>query len=255
MTNLKEAFDEVFRPGVPVVFLHAHPDDESFLSAGILSELVLRGRDVIVVYAAASLVAGADKTMIRREEAARACNLLGVKKVLYLPFCEPKYDGMGVATLVGSTLDDVVKSFDRILKSEGPHGQFILVAYDENGGYGNRDHKVVHALGRAYTKGNPDHVARMLEVTIDRDGMKSWLDGAVKRLGEQSLPKLSYWSEKFGLSRDEIGFFHELSDAQLHLKRLALAAHESQVRLDEFPLSLSGEDFRDLFGREYLIET
>lgn len=255
MKNLNESFDSVFPPDVPVVFLHAHPDDESFLSAGILQELASRKRETIIVYAAAAIVDGADKMLIRHNEAAQACRLLGIDRILYLPFCEPKYEGMvGANPLAGAHLDDATRRLHEYIQEGRPQKPFVLVSYDENGGYGNRDHIVVHELGQSYAKKYPDRVSRSLEITLDREGVRSWLDAARSRLEEESLPKLSYWSPIFGSASEDISYAYELPSAQLNLKRRALAAHESQVRHGEFPLSLSKEDFQEFFGREYLRE-
>ncbi|KKT20825.1 MAG: hypothetical protein UW05_C0026G0001, partial [Candidatus Giovannonibacteria bacterium GW2011_GWC2_43_8] len=49
----------------------------------------------------------------------------------------------------------------------------------------------------------------------------------------------------------EINYFYSLNSTQIKLKRKALGKHSSQIKNTEFPLSLTGFDFTELFGREY----
>lgn len=255
MQNIDAYFDAVFPMAIPVVFLHAHPDDESFLSAGIMLELISRKRSIIVVYAAAAAVVGELKTLIRQAEAGKACAVLGIESPIFLPFCEPKYDGKLVTSLAAANVDGVVKELQTALQGKIIGGQCIFVSYDVNGGYGNMDHRKVHAIGNAFASRLAGGVSRLLEVTLNRNAVHTWMLSAKVRLHSASLPKLSYWSDIFGTEDGEIDYFFELSIKQLEQKRRALSAHASQLSPNEFPLSLSPKDFTDFFGREYLRES
>lgn len=251
MIQLRPKLDDVFPPDAVAVFLHAHADDESFLSAGIIAALREAGREVVVVYAATALVEGFERTAVRQAEAEAARAVLGNYEVRYLPFCEPKYTGASARRLVDQSAEDVAKSIEAVAAAALGGRPRVLVSYDENGGYGNRDHIVLHRAGRALLRSESFRTDGFLEVTLSRDSISNWIDEASLRLPESDIPKLSYWSEEFGLEDSEIDLKFELGQNLLLRKRRALAAHVSQMKEGEFPLSLSGEDFRQVFGVEY----
>ena len=252
MINLNNVFDKIFPLNYAVIFFYAHPDDESFLSAGLLSKLVARGRKCIVVFGAAAIVDGQKQTIIRQKEAYNACNILGVTLVLFLKFCEPKYSKEGMLSLTKQKIEIVTKNFFEVLYKNDIQTPFILISYDRNGGYGDKDHKIIYTAGQYFHKKYRNLAPFLFETTINRDKMSKWLDVAKKRLISQSIPKLSYWSSEFGLACEEITHYYQLTEEQLMLKRKALAIHKSQNSQDEFPLSLSSDDFREVFGYEFL---
>lgn len=250
--RLNNIIDVIFPIEYPIVFFHAHPDDESFLSAGLLNELVVRGRKCLVVFGAAAIVDGEERTLVRQKEAHKACKVLGVQSILYLDFCEPKFLDKSIKPLMVQNADDVSESLYRILRENNILNPFILISYDKNGGYGNSDHRVIHAAGRNFLARHKDLVAFLYEVTINSDNIIEWLDSAKTRLELKSMPKLSYWSHDFGSTTAEISYQYNLTQEQFRLKRKALTAHQSQMSKDEFPLSLSDEDFIEVFGSEFL---
>lgn len=252
MNELNLLMNEVFPVRYPVVFFHAHPDDESFLSAGLLNELVTRGRKCVVVFAAAAIVDGQEQTLIRQKEAANACHILGVDLILYLDFCEPKFLKKPALPLVCQKISVVSNNLLTTLNKNNIQNPFILMSYDKNGGYGNKDHKIIHAVGRYFQIKHKNLVASLYEVTLNRDKTLEWLSGAKKRLAPQSMPKLSYWSAKFGLASEEIAYQYELTEKQLKLKCEALTMYKSQISPGEFPLSLTTQDFMEVFGCEFL---
>lgn len=251
MITINPEFEKLFPKDVPVIFLHAHADDESFLSAGIMAELIRTGRTCLALYAAAALVQDQPKTVIRQKENSKACALIGIKDMDYLEFCEPKYFDPDAIRLIEQDPETVCRSLEGKLKKHLIDRPFILVSYDMNGGYGNQDHIIVHKTGRLFKKNNARDVKNLYEVTLRRDGINAWLNEAKLRLEPDSIPKLSYWREDFGLSDAEITHVFELSNEQIFIKKQALAAHQSQNKPHEFPLSLNDTDFREIFGKEF----
>lgn len=243
--------DEIFPPHLGVVFLHAHPDDESFLTAGVLQALCRSGRFVMVVYAAAALVDGFHQTKVRQQEAEAARGLLGDYKVAYLPFCEPKYSVGVPRRLVEVSPGGIARCLTDVVVGAVGSRATCLVSYDRNGGYGNPDHRQLHKAARLAVKRGWMSCHELLEVTICRLAVQRWLVDAAARLPPKDRPKLQYWSSNFGLEEEDIHSSYQLSDDELIRKRLALTAHASQISPNEFPLSLSEPDFRDVFGREY----
>ncbi|MFH1472924.1 MAG: PIG-L family deacetylase [bacterium] len=252
MNNLISKFDDIFPPGITVVFLHAHPDDESFLSAGLIQEMVKRGRECIIVYSSAALISGNSNTKIRQNEATRSCRLLGVKEVVYLEFCEPKYTSLDAIPLADQSPQKVCESFFSIINKHKISTPFILVSYDKNGGYGNLDHKITNNGAVTFKSKYPKLIYSFIEVTINRDRISEWLKYAKQNLSVKLIPKLSYWSVDFGLSSKEIDYFYILTNKQNKLKKEALSKHATQIRQDEFPLALTDFDFKKVLGIEYI---
>ncbi len=242
-TSLKQ----LFIPDRPVVFLHAHCDDESFLSAGLLNKLCDLGRQCIVIYGAAATVPGEEKTVIRQQQTIEACSILGIDAVIFLKYCEPRYSGV---PLINQKTSEISREVLEVLKLRNVSMPINLISYDKNGGYGNKDHKVIHKVGREIRDNYSD--VSLFEVTLNRDKIKDWIADAKTRLSPESLPQLEYWSENFGLLSNKIQFGYELTNKELELKRKALSLHTFYNKPDIFPLSLNTFDFKNVLGTEYI---
>lgn len=246
MDNFK--IDKIFPRSHHVVFFHAHCDDESFLSAGLLNELTKKDRQCTIIYGAAAIVEGEEKTAIRQQQTKRACFTLGVSSVIFLKYCEPKYQGI---PLINQRVEDIGNEIIEILRKNDIKLPISFVSYDKNGGYGNKDHKIIHLVGRRIKNKYPDSIF-LSEVTLNREKISKWIKGAETRLRPELLPQLEYWSKEFGLADTEIQFRYELDNNQLKLKREALATHTFYNKPNLFPLALSEIDFKKVFGTEYL---
>lgn len=251
MNNILLNIDNIFPKNVTVVFIHAHADDESFLSAGTINYLQKNGRKCVLIYAAAEEVEGQKKTLIRKKEITSVSTILNIDKIFYLPYCEPQYQESNALPFINQDTETVLSEFDKIINDNKIQTPFVLVSYDKNGGYGNKDHVLLHKVGKEYLKKNRDKVLNFLEVTLNRNKILDWINDSKSRLGPESLPKLSYWSKEFGLSESEISFFYELNKIELEKKYECLITHKSQIHMNEFPASLSMNDFEQVFGREY----
>jgi len=234
----------------PIVFLHAHADDESFLSAGLINKFIINSYKIILIYLAASLVNGEEKTIIRQKELRDAARVIGIKNIFYLNYCEPKYTSG--KPLYIQKIEDVANDILEVLRKENIF-DFELFSYDKNGGYGNNDHVIVHKIGR-YIFENTKSLQNLYEITIPREKYLKWIDLNKGKLSNAYLPKLEYWTKEFGLRSNEIDYIFKLSESQLNLKRNALIKHKSQIKLDEFPLILNRHDFTLLFGSEYFVK-
>ena len=248
MEEINNNFERIFPKENTIVMLHAHADDESFLSAGIINEFIVRNYNILLVYLAASLVKEEKRTTIRRKELAEALRVLGIKNVEFLEYCEPKYTKNGKPLFLQS-IKEISNGIRTIIEKRGIK-HYTLFSYDKNGGYGNKDHLVVHKAGRLLFK-NSSPFSLLFEVTIPRDVYLRWLEKNKNNVPELYLPKLNYWSAEFGLKNEEINYFYLLNSIQIKLKKKALSKHVSQIKNTEFPLSLTNTDFIELFGREY----
>jgi mycothiol S-conjugate amidase len=146
--------------GLRLLAVHAHPDDESSKGAATMVRYARCGADVMV----ATLTGGergdilnqamdlpevrANLPRIRREEMARAREILGVRQK-FLGFVDsglPEGDPLpplpeGCFAL--QKLEDAAEPLVRLVREFRPH---VIVTYDENGGYPHPDHVKTHEV-------------------------------------------------------------------------------------------------------------
>lgn len=251
MERLNPIIDKVFPKDKVVVFLHAHADDECFLSAGLIDILTKSGRKCVIVYASSAILESKEQTKIRQEEAAKSCKALGLETVLYMDYCDAKYAENEKSAFILQTPEHAGANLRILLGRNGITEPFILISYDKYGGYGNRDHIALYKVGR-WLVDHTEKIFDLFEVTINRDKMSAWILDAERRLQKDQIPQLSYWNKEYGLPEKEIGYEFELSEEQIKLKKQALVEHKSQIKSNEFPMTISIEDFSIVFGKEYL---
>jgi mycothiol S-conjugate amidase len=140
--------------------VHAHPDDESSKGAATMARYVSEGVEVLVC----TLTGGergsilnpamdrpeiiADMARVRREEMARAREILGVDQ-RFLGFVDsglpegdplpPLPDGCFALT----PLSEAAKPLVLAVREFRPH---VILTYDENGGYPHPDHVMTHKV-------------------------------------------------------------------------------------------------------------
>ena len=146
--------------GLRLLAVHAHPDDESSKGAATMVRYARSGADVMV----ATLTGGErgdilNKAMdrpevraslpeIRREEMARAREILGVRQ-RFLGFVDsglPEGDPLpplpdGCFAL--QKLEDAAEPLVALIREFRPH---VILTYDENGGYPHPDHVKTHEV-------------------------------------------------------------------------------------------------------------
>jgi mycothiol S-conjugate amidase len=146
--------------GLRLMAVHAHPDDESSKGAATMARYVRSGVEVMV----ATLTGGergdilnkamdlpevrANLPRIRREEMARAREILGVQQ-RFLGFTDsglpegdpppPLPDGCFALC----KLEDATEPLVALVREFRPH---VLLTYDENGGYPHPDHVKTHEV-------------------------------------------------------------------------------------------------------------
>ena len=152
--------------------VHAHPDDESSKGAATMAKYVAAGHEVMVVTCTGGERGDilnpamdrpeitADISSVRRQEMARAAEILGVQH-RWLGFVDsglPEGDPLpplpdGCFALV--PLEESVPPLVRAIREFKPH---VIVTYDENGGYPHPDHIRCHEVSVAAfdAAGDPD---------------------------------------------------------------------------------------------------
>ena len=156
--------------GLRLMHVHAHPDDESSKGAATTAKYVAEGVDVHVVTCTGGERGSvlnpnmdrpevlADITEIRRQEMARAREILGVTQD-WLGFVDsgwPEGDPPpplpeGCFALV--PVEESAERLVRLIRSFRPH---VVTTYDENGGYPHPDHIRCHEVTMAAYEAAPD---------------------------------------------------------------------------------------------------
>lgn len=169
--------------GVPrVMFVHAHPDDESIGTGGTLAGLSAAGREPLLVTLTrgeqgevmpgpfSQLQGTEDLAPHRQAELAAALFMLGVERHAFLGVEPARAEGLAPIIYEDSGMEwgpdgraiaaptagrdaltsaPVVEALNDLLAAANEAGAGAIVSYDNGGGYGHPDHVLAHRLGRA----------------------------------------------------------------------------------------------------------
>ena len=143
-----------------LLLVHAHPDDESILTGGVIARAHLDGHRVVLITATRgedgeveAADAAAEQPLpagVRSEELRQACAILGVDRQAFLD-----YRGAGRGEDAGEAgarsfhlapLHQVADRLAVLLREERPE---VLVTYGADGTYGHPDHRRAHAATMA----------------------------------------------------------------------------------------------------------
>lgn len=235
-----------------VVFLHAHPDDETLLTGGTIAQLSANGVRVIVVtatdgaagLASSEAIASESLSSVRGQELDLATRILGVHKVVSLGYADSGLDGMGGSSMnagegnspnyahqvdasneifVKVALDQVADRVAALLEEWNPD---VIVGYDPSGGYGHPDHIRVHELGRAVAQKTG---IRLLEASLPREpyaAVANVIRNLAKYVPVLNKVDVASWESAY-LPRREL-YVRVDAKNQAMTKRAALRAHASQ---------------------------
>jgi len=215
---------------VTCVFFHAHPDDESLLTAGTMARLAAEGHRVVLVVATSgesglTTSRTADLGAVRADEVRRSAAVLGCDRVVLLGYPD---SGMAGSDDGFCSLDPrvVARRLAELLLEERAG---MLTSYDPNGGYGHPDHRQVN---RVATRAAAIAGTRiLLEATVDR----RWYGLAVR------AARLRGITSPMGRAGPDVGNVfssrHEITHrvdvrAWIDATRASMAAHVSQASGD-----------------------
>jgi LmbE family N-acetylglucosaminyl deacetylase len=215
-----------------LVSFHAHPDDEALLTGGTLARAVAEGHRVVLVVATsgesgltADPLSGGALAQRRIAELRRSARALGCTRVELLGYPDSGSDSTVVPAATSFAGIDPAGPAERLAEILRDEAADVLTVYDEQGGYGHRDHVQVHRVGvlAARLAGTPV----VLEATVDRTSLRRvaallrWIPGL------SGLVPVSGFADSY-LRRDALT--HRV-DVRAHLaaKRAALAAHATQA--------------------------
>ena len=257
-----------------LLFVHAHPDDETLATGVAILHHVERGDDVHVltctlgeegevIPTGLSHLEGADGDPLaehRRGELAGATSTLGVSAHL-LGTTEPTgpttYRDSGMVgsaafghprAFAGADLDEVAATVRSTIESIAPD---VVVTYDAHGGYGHPDHIRVHDAVRAALARMPSAPALFDTLTP-----RSWAVEDREWLASHVPPETGYAVPKPddpyppSVVDDELVTHAVLDPAVVERQQEALRSHETQVVVGEGWFALSNDVASRLPGRE-----
>jgi LmbE family N-acetylglucosaminyl deacetylase len=240
------------------VILHAHPDDETIATGGIIAKAKRDGHRIVLVVATAGeegepvpgVLADGELLGDRRvRETERAAAILGVDRVAFLGYRdsgmmgEPTNDNP--ASFWQADLHDAATKLAQILREEGAD---LLVTYDEHGVYGHPDHIQVHRVG--VLAADYAGVTRVFEASFSREFMRD-VFADIEALDESGADETSPDDfDSFGLPEAELTHRVDVSDFVV-VKRNALLRHESQISPDHPMAKMPIEMFARWSGIEW----
>jgi len=237
--------------------VHAHPDDETIGTGGLMAKAVAAGHRVILVTGTrgelGEIVVKEMDTPdnhrrlgeIRAGELEAAMGELGVTEWENLGYRDSGMMGTDgnrdPRCYWQADLDEAARRLTWLVRRYRPD---VMTTYNDFGGYGHPDHIQVHNVGvRAAELAGVSHV---YEATVNRDQMARLMASNPQWAADAAPPDVS----EFGLPESEITTVVDVRPA-MAAKRAAMAAHESQVG-DFGPfLAMPAEQVEAAFGQEW----
>ena len=237
-----------------LLFVHAHPDDETINNGATISHYATRGAEVHVVtctlgeegevigdHWAQLTVDHADQLGgYRIGELTAALHLLGIGEPAFLGGAGRWRDsGMAGTQSVSRTQpfvdsgEEAVAALVDVIRTLRPH---VVVTYDPNGGYGHPDHIRTHevttaAVAGAGADGPPGRPWVVPKFYWTVSARSAFTAAAGKLTADDLLPQWELPTAGFdgiGFDDDQITTCVDATDA-LHAKVEALYAHATQV--------------------------
>jgi LmbE family N-acetylglucosaminyl deacetylase len=250
-------------PGTLVSF-HAHPDDESIQTGGVLAKAAAEGHRVVLVVATKGehgevnegvLAEGETLAERRVAETLRSAEILGIDRVEFLGYIDSGMEGTpendAPESFWSADVDEAAERLAAILRTESAD---VLTVYDDHGGYDHPDHVQVHRVG--VRAGELAGTPRVYEATVDRDEVKRFAKEHQSEMEAGGIDPPEGLEDPdaitIGVPGSQITTRVDVSDFA-DRKRAALAAHTSQVDDTHFFLALPLDVFRELFGQEWFV--
>ncbi|MGH9268661.1 MAG: PIG-L family deacetylase, partial [Acidimicrobiales bacterium] len=238
---------------------HAHPDDEAIVSGGTMAKAAAEGHRVVLVVAtrgergelpAGGLATGEDLGALRARETHEAARILGVARCEFLGYVD---SGMAGTATNGDPdcfwQAGVDEAAGRLAAILGEEAADVLTVYDEVGGYGHPDHIQVHRVG--VRAGELAGTPRVYEATYEREYVTELMRAAAESGRLDDVPG-DFDPAQFGSPAAAITTRVAVHDF-LPAKRLAMAAHASQIPETSFFLAMDDDQFAATWGTEWYI--
>jgi N-acetyl-1-D-myo-inositol-2-amino-2-deoxy-alpha-D-glucopyranoside deacetylase len=261
-----------------LLFVHAHPDDETLTTGGTIAHYVARGAEVHVVTCTlgeqgevigdryAQLVADRADQLggYRIGELTAALHALGIGEPIHLGGAGHWRDSGMAGTpprhhqrFIDADMHEAVGELVAVIRHLRPH---VVVTYDPDGGYGHPDHIQTHrvtteavaAAGGDDYRGSPWRVPKfywtVLATSAMDTGLKNLQDAAAEwiRISIEDIP--------FGYPDDKIDAVIDATE-RLPAKVAALRAHATQITVapDGRSCALSNNIALPILAQEHYI--
>ncbi len=255
-----------------ILFVHAHPDDETVATGATIAHYAASGAKVTLVTctlgeegeihvpALAQLEAAQADQLggYRLIELDRACEALGVEDHRFLGGAGRYRDSGMMGTPANehprcfwnADLDEAAGHLVEIMRETRPQ---VVVTYDTNGFYGHPDHIQAHRvamraseLAAAEGFGPAKIYWGAMPLSVLKAGFEAFADSTENPFGDvasaEDLP--------FGTPDEDIAACVDGSD-QHEAKMAAVRAHATQIPADSWLFSLAGNFGHEFMGVEY----
>lgn len=259
-------------PARRVLFVHAHPDDETIGSGATMARYAAAGDHVTLVTCTLgeegeihlpelAMLAAAEADQLggyRYVELQRACAAMGVRDVRFLGGAGRYRDSGMMGTSAnkhprafwGADLDEAAGHLLEVIREVRPQ---VLVTYDTNGSYGHPDHIQSHrvamrAVELAAADGiGPDKVYwTAIPLSVIAAGMQAFADSSDNPFEGVENPE----DLPMGVPDDRIAARIDAHD-QVAAKLAAVKAHASQIPESSWLFTMATNFGEEFMGVEY----
>jgi N-acetyl-1-D-myo-inositol-2-amino-2-deoxy-alpha-D-glucopyranoside deacetylase len=243
-----------------LLLVHAHPDDESISTGGVMMKAKAHGHRVVLVTATRGEVGeiyNMDEAVsrphlgeIRTEELKAAGEILGVDRQEFLGYRDSGMvdtaDNKDPRSFHQAKLEEAAGKLSVFMREERPD---VVVTYAEDGVYGHPDHIKAHhvtnaALDVLEREGTP--VKKLYYTAVPRSMMEAFMDNLPEeaRAQQNSNMRIAGTPDELVTTRVDVHDYVER-------KRRAFQAHTSQNDPNSWFATMQDQIYELAFGTEY----
>ncbi len=242
-----------------LMLVHAHPDDESISTGGVMMKAKAHGHRVVLATATRGEV-GEIHNMdpeavrprlgeIRTEELKAAGEILGADRIEFLGYRDSGMvdtaDNKDPRSFHQSRLDEAAAKLAVLIRDERPD---VVVTYAEDGVYGHPDHIKAH------------HVTNAALDLVEREGWapkKLYYTAIPRSMMEEFMKQMPEEAQRQNTNMRIAGTPDELVTTRVDVhdyvdqKRKAFGAHVSQNDPNSWFATMASQIYEMAFGTEY----
>ena len=243
-----------------MLLMHAHPDDESISTGGVMMKAKADGHRVVLVTATRGEVGeiyNMDEANsrprlgeIRTEELKNAARILGVDRLEFLGYRDSGMvdtaDNKNPRSFHQARLEEAAARLAVVMREERPD---VVITYAEDGVYGHPDHIKAHHVTNAAVElvaGEGAPVSKLYYTAIPRSMMEAFMqqmpEEAQQAMGGNM--RIAGTPDELITSRIDVHDFVER-------KRQAFQAHVSQNDPNSWFATMASQIYELAFGTEY----
>ena len=249
-----------------LVCFHAHPDDESIATGGLMTLAKRDGHQVVLVVATRGEQGEPQPGVLNDGEALwerrvvethQAAEIMGLDRVEFLG-----YEDSG---MIGEPTNenplcfwqaDVEEASQRLAQILGDVDADVLTIYDSHGGYGHPDHIQVHRVGKRAAE--IAGVDRVFQSTMNRDRImkqmaenasvfENEVEGELEGETVEQMRQRAEAADRGEFGSPEAVITHAVDVAHVvDVKKAAMAAPRSQIGPDSFFFKMPAERIASL---------